>query len=55
MKATEIILATFLTLHINLLFAGDDGAPKTAVSGMNSGTRITLAPAAPKEAVFEEL
>jgi hypothetical protein len=52
MKATTIILATVLTLSMNLLFANNDGVP-TVNTEMNYST--TLAPTTPNEATFEEM
>ena len=51
MKATTIILAAVLTLSMNVLFAGNDGAT------VNNETYsvLTLAPSTPSEATFEEM
>jgi len=52
MKAITIIAAAVLTLPVNVLFAGNDGA------SLSSGTvsfHISLAPIAPSEATFEEM
>ena len=51
MKATTIILTAVLTLSMNVLFAGNDGA------SVNSETNsvLTLAPGTPAEATFEDM
>lgn len=52
MKATTIILAAALTLSLNALFAGNDGAVSNSatISFLNS-----LAPRTPSVATFEEV
>jgi len=52
MKATTIILAAVLTLSINNLFAGNDGA---AVNHELNTVQTSLAPSTPPEATFEEV
>ena len=51
MKATTIILATVLTLSMNVLFAGNDGV---AVNS-ETNTVLVLAPSTPAEATFEDM
>jgi hypothetical protein len=55
MKTTFIILSTLLTLHINLLFAGNDVVSANSNSGVNSITILELAPLTPREATFEDV
>ena len=50
MKATTTILAAVLTLSMNFLFANNDGA---AVNSESNSFHISLAPATPAEATFE--
>jgi hypothetical protein len=52
MKATTIILAVVLTLSMNVLFAGNDGA---AVNNETNSFQTSLAPSTPTEATFEEM
>jgi hypothetical protein len=52
MKATITILAAVLTLSMNVLFASNDGA---AVISETNSFHISLAPATPAEATFEEV
>ena len=52
MKATTTILAAVLSLSMNVLFAGNDGA--TVNSELNS-VQISLAPVTPSVATFEEM
>ena len=52
MKATTTILAAILTLSMNVLIAGNDGA------ALNSETNLfqtSLAPGTPAEATFEDM
>ena len=51
MKATTTILATVLTLSMNVLFASNDGA---AVNSESNSFHISLATATPVEATFED-
>ncbi|MEI7661800.1 MAG: hypothetical protein WCK34_06375 [Bacteroidota bacterium] len=52
MKATTTILAAVFTLSMNVLFAGNDGA---SMNSETSTVRLSLAPATPVEATFEEV
>ena len=52
MKATTTIFAAVLTLSMNVLFASNDGA---AVNSESNSFHISLAPATPAEATFEEM
>ncbi|MEI6682094.1 MAG: hypothetical protein WCO44_05680 [Bacteroidota bacterium] len=52
MKATPIILAAVLTLSLNVLFAGNDGA---AANPELNTVQTSLAPSTPSEATFEEV
>ena len=51
MKATITILAAFLTLQAGILFAGNDNI----VPASNDNFTISLAPATPVEANFEDI
>ena len=54
MKTSTIIIAAVLTLQAGILFAGNDNAP--AASNDNSViTLVSIAPATPAEATFEEV
>jgi hypothetical protein len=55
MKTTFTILATLLTLHINLLFAGNDVTSLNSTSGANTKNILELAPLTPREATFEDV
>jgi hypothetical protein len=51
MKPITIILVTVLTISVNLLFAGTEGA---TVNRNNHAATISLAPVTPAEATFED-
>jgi len=55
MKTTFTILVAFLTLQINFLFAGSDGTSFKTNAAVLSKSTITLAPATPAEATFEDV
>ena len=52
MKASTILLATALTLSMNVLFASNDGAVMNRETTSNF---TSLAPSTPTEAIFEEI
>jgi hypothetical protein len=51
MKATTIILATVLSLSMNVLFAGNDGV----ILSNETISVMALAPSTPSEATFEDM
>lgn len=56
MKATTILIATVLTLQVNVLFAHNDNIPAPARNESFACPYIAmLAPVAPLEASFEEI
>jgi hypothetical protein len=54
MKATSVIFAAVLTLHAGILFAGNDNI-SPAANEISSISMISLAPATPAEATFEDM
>ena len=54
MKATTIIIATVLTLSVNVLFASNDNASAPVANATTTKTLTSLAPTVPAEATFED-
>jgi hypothetical protein len=54
MKKFTLIIAALLTLHVNLLFAGNDNVAPVVKSGASISLLLNLAPVTPKEATFED-
>jgi hypothetical protein len=54
MKAKSIIIAAVLALQINVLLADNNNSSAPAVIVNNSVNAMSLAPATPMEATFEE-
>jgi hypothetical protein len=55
MKAKSIIIAAVLALQINVLFADNNNSSAPAVIVNNSVNAMSLAPATPMEATFEDM
>jgi hypothetical protein len=55
MKAKSIIIAAVLALQINVLLADNNNSSAPAVIVNNSVNAMSLAPATPMEATFEDM
>ncbi|MCX6280631.1 MAG: hypothetical protein NTU51_01545 [Bacteroidetes bacterium] len=55
MKVTTIIIATVLTLQVNFLFAGSKSISAPVANENMTLTLVSLTPATPGEATFEDL
>lgn len=55
MKATTLIIAAVLTLSANALFAENHNMVSTGASPETAAMMVSLAPAVPAEATFEDL
>ncbi|MCX6286958.1 MAG: hypothetical protein NTY96_07575 [Bacteroidetes bacterium] len=55
MKATTIIIATILTLQLNVLFAGNKSTSAPVYNENTITTIVSLAPTTPNEATFEDI